>query len=128
MAVADPYAKFPLHTVVAPRDGNMDEEVHFSDLPDATRRLLHVLADAVGEKIKQHCKPEQRVITHIEGFGIPDHAHIVLFAAERSEGRQLYEPVAAGPLAIQHTLEVISFNPVEALALEEQLDRVAFRG
>ncbi len=125
MALADPFAKFPMHVVVAPREGMPDEEVYFSDLPRITKRLLHEVSDAVEEKIKQHCQPGQRVITHTEGFGIPDHAHIVLFAAERGEGQSLYVPCSAGALAVQHTLEIISFSPIEAQALEQRLDQVS---
>jgi diadenosine tetraphosphate (Ap4A) HIT family hydrolase len=126
MAVADPYAKFPMHVVVAPRDGRPGEDVRFSKLPRLTRRLLHEVADAVEQKIEDYLEPEQRVVTHTEGFGINDHAHIVLFAAIRGEGESLYDKAKlVSPLIIQHTLDVITFNPIEAMDLEQQLDQVS---
>jgi hypothetical protein len=125
MAVADPFAKFHLHVVVAPREGDPGKDVRFSKLPLLTKRLLHEVADAVEEKIERHIEPEQRVITHTEGYGIPDHAHIVLFAAKRGEGKDLWVPRSAGELAIEHTLNAISFNPNEAEMLDQRLAQVA---
>jgi hypothetical protein len=90
MAVADAFAKFPYQVVVAPKNGSAGEAVCFSDLPRYTKRTLHEVADAVEEKIAAQCGDAERVITHTEGFGVPDHAHIVLFGAERRQGEALY--------------------------------------
>jgi len=124
MAVADRYAKFPYQVVVAPKDGSFGETVRFSDLSRYTRRTLHEVADAVEEKIAAQCGDTQRVITHTEGFGVPDHAHIVLFAAERKQGEALYTGDSLGQLAVQNTLDVITFTPDEFQDLEKRLEGI----
>jgi diadenosine tetraphosphate (Ap4A) HIT family hydrolase len=124
MAAVDAFPRMPLQSVVAPQFGTKGQASHFNLLPTVTKRKLLEVADAVGQKILQHCTPEQRVITHIEGYGIDDHAHIVLFAAERKQGANLYIGETLGPIAVQHTLETIRFSPTEAEQLEARLDDI----
>ncbi|MGF7228760.1 MAG: hypothetical protein ACQR33_02125 [Candidatus Saccharibacteria bacterium] len=124
MAVADAFAKFPYQVVVAPKDGSAGEAVRFSDLSRHTKRTLHEVADAVEEKIAAQCGDTERVITHTEGFGVPDHAHIVLFAAERKQGEALYTGSPLGQLAVQNTLDVITFTPIEHRLLEARLEEI----
>ena len=124
MAVADAFAKFPYQVVVAPKNGSAGEAVRFSDLPRYTKRTLHEVADAVEEKIAAQCGDAERVITHTEGFGVPDHAHIVLFGAERRQGEALYTGSPLGQVAVQHTLEVITFTPIEHQLLEARLEEI----
>jgi hypothetical protein len=124
MAVADAFAKFPYQVVVAPKDGSAGKAVRFSDLSRHTKRTLHEVADAIEEKIAAQCGDTERVITHTEGFGVPDHAHIVLFAAERKQGEALYAGSPLGQLAVQNTLDVITFTPIEHRLLEARLEEI----
>ncbi|HWZ66074.1 MAG TPA: hypothetical protein VNX65_04795 [Patescibacteria group bacterium] len=124
MARPDLFPKFNLQVVVTPRNGSPGNLVRFSDLPRSTRLKLHMVADEVEEQIAEHCGPDQRVITHVEGFSVGDHPHVVLFRAERREGERLYTGSPLGPLAVQNTLEVITFTPVKAQLLEARLDEI----
>ena len=125
MAAVDTFPRLPLQSIVATRVGTKGVPAHFNLLPRPLKRKMFEVADAVGEKILQHCSPAQRAITHIEGYGVSDHPHIVLFAAERKQGTDLYAGESLGPIAVQHTLEAIRFNPAEAEELEARLDEIA---
>src|SRR5687768_7611405 len=85
MAAVDTFPKMPLQAVVAPRTGYKGQQAHFNLLPHPVKRKLLEVADAVGSKILQQCSINQRAITHIEGYGVEDHPHIVLFAAEKKQ-------------------------------------------
>lgn len=128
MVFADAFPRLPLQVVVATQYGTPGHEVHFSQLPRITRRRMHEVADAVEEKIFAECEPGQRVITHTEGFGVPDHPHIVLFAGERKQGESLYSGPVLGEMAVRHTLEAISFSTIDRMELEGRLSRVAQLG
>ncbi|MDX1766204.1 MAG: hypothetical protein R3313_04605, partial [Candidatus Saccharimonadales bacterium] len=124
MAIADIAPRLPLQVVVAHRSGYPGRDVGFSDLSTLHKRKLNEVAGAVGEKMAKHITEGQRVITHSEGFGVPDHPHIVLFAAARKEGERLYNGPPLGAIAVQNTIEVVKFTPVEAESLEARLDHV----
>ena len=118
--------KLPFHVVVAPHKGKPGEDVRFSDLPRNTRLMLHEVADTVEAKMSGLITPEQRIITHTEGFGVRDHAHIVLGAAEKGEGINLYTGESLGALALHQTIEAMTFSSQEAAALELRLDRLHY--
>jgi hypothetical protein len=124
MAAVDTFPRMPLQSVVATQYGTPGQPAHFNLLPQPVKRKLLEVADAIGAKILSNCTPDQRAITHIEGYGINDHPHIVLFAAERKQGAELYTGTNLGPLAVQRTLEVVRFNSVEAHELELRLDEL----
>jgi hypothetical protein len=65
MALADLYPKLPIQAVIAPSKGTKSEKVRFNALPATTRRKLHEVADAIGEKLLQYVDPDQDIITHI---------------------------------------------------------------
>jgi len=124
MAAIDTYPRMPLQCVVAPTVNDANVEGHFNRLPSGMRQKMHEVADTLGEKVLACCTSGQRPITHIEGFGVADHPHIVVFAAERGQGADLYTGANLGPVAVQHTLEVMRFTLEEATELEARLDQI----
>lgn len=124
MAAVDAFPRMPLQSVIAARFGTKGVQQHFNLLPRILKRKMHEVADAVGEKILRHCEPTQNVITHIEGRGVTDHAHIVVCAGEKDEGLNLYKGECLGLTAVQHTIEVIRFTHVESAELEARLDQI----
>lgn len=124
MALADPFPKLSLQTVIAPSEGLKGENVHFNTLPRSARRKLHEVSDAIGEKMATHLGPNERVVTHIEGFGVPDHAHIVMFAAERKEGEALYNGALLGEDVVRRTVELLRFNEEETAQLNQRLSHI----
>ncbi|MBC7581866.1 hypothetical protein H7097_03305 [Aeromicrobium sp.] len=100
MAALDPFPKFTDQFMVAPATGTPGKRAYFHDLAPTDRQKLHYVADAIGEvllrrnvdlDLKVEAEPSHRSpVEHIEGHGIPDHPHIVVFGAFRSEGGRLY--------------------------------------
>ena len=125
MAAVDTFPRLALQSVVAPRYGTPGTPAHFNLLPRPLKRKLFEVADAVAEKILHNCDPNQRTTTHIEGNGVKDHAHIVVYASEPKQGADLYTGEILGQLAVQHTLEVIRFSLEESADLEARLDEIA---
>jgi diadenosine tetraphosphate (Ap4A) HIT family hydrolase len=136
MALAALYPRLPLQVVVAPNEGEFGTHVHFSQLPRSTKRKLHEVADAMDEKMFTLLQKDQRVVTeivpprtesvttHTEGFGVPDHAHIVLFAAERKEGELQYNGAALGEDAVARTVKLMRFNQKETAQLNQRLSHL----
>lgn len=125
MAAVDAKPRLPLQSVIAPQHGTPGKPAHFNLLPTPTKLKMLEVADTLGRKMLQHCAPQQRAMTHIEGFGVADHAHIVMFAAERGQGADSYNTaINLGPIAVQHTIDVLRFTPVESAALEARLDAI----
>jgi hypothetical protein len=131
MALVSPFAKFEGNVVVAHKDGTPGAQQTIYDLDRVRRRQLHEVADVVGEVIlSRMCADSatRRPIEHVEGFALPDHAHIVLLAAVRGEGRNLYERMRnewseAGALdAVQESLR---FSDDEARMLDSELSAIA---
>ena len=124
MVVADIFPKLPLQVVIAPSTGEVGKIVHFSNLPRRTRLKLHEVSDAMGEKMLPLCDDNQRVITHTEGVGVPDHAHIVKFIAEPGHGQRLYNGRQLGNLAVQDAVRLLTFSEEETRLLEDHLDEI----
>jgi hypothetical protein len=124
MAVADAFPKMPLQVVVAPAFGKAGEEVHFYDLELGKQRQLLEVGLAVGSKILDHCMPGQRSMFTLEGFAVKDHAHLVYYAGERGQGIDRYTGQVLGEAAVQQTMELITFEPVEADLLEARLNQI----
>jgi hypothetical protein len=126
MAAVDAFPRLPLQAVVAPQFGTKGKPAHFNALPPEMRRKLHEVADTVGGMIMQRCEEGQRAMTHIEGFGVSDHPHIVLFAAEQGQGANLYDKtVKLGNSAVEHALNILRLTEDEAAALERRLDKLS---
>ncbi len=123
MAVADAFPKFPYHTVLFPREGE-DQKVHVHKLARAEAHKLYAVKHAIGAKILEHCDDEQRIVDHTEGFAVPNHAHIVLFAALRGEGKALYDKAILpnSEEIIEQTIRDITLSEHEGAALEDELD------
>ncbi len=126
MAIADRFPRMPLQVVVAPSSGTPHKDQHFYDLGLDQQRKLLELGLIVGSKILNHCTPNQRSMFTLEGFAVKDHAHLVYYAGERGQGIDRYTGGILGDEAVQRTIEVVSFSPVEAEQAEArlaQLDR-----
>jgi diadenosine tetraphosphate (Ap4A) HIT family hydrolase len=128
MALADLYPKLLPQIVVAPKDGKKGEVVHLHNLPPILRLRLHHVADTVAEKVQAYIDEQYTddyVITHIEGRGVKDHAHIVVGAGEAKEGVALYVGASLGESAVQRTIELLRFNDEETAKLNHQLSRIS---
>jgi hypothetical protein len=125
MAIADPFPKMPLQVVVAPAIGELDGEAHFNNLAVKTQRKLVEVGFAVGSKILENCGAGQRSMFTLEGFGVNNHVHLVYYAGERGQGIDRYTGPCLGEQAVQQTLELIQFAPVEAELLEARLDQIS---
>jgi len=131
IALADPYPKLPLQMVIAPSEGSAGMNVHFAELPRSMKRRLHEVSDAFGEKMLTVLSQDQRAIVdevsgqephvHIEGFGIRDHAHIVMFGAERRQGERLYNGTSLGEDTVRRTVELMKFTAEETARLNQRL-------
>lgn len=128
MAAADRFPKLRLQSVIAPKEGASGQEASIYSYPEEMQLKLFVVASALGRKMLDNCVDGERVITHIEGFNIPNHPHIVMFAAVRNAGVGLYSPGPQSEVFLnsrfEDTLEVMRFTPVEAKELEARLDEV----
>jgi len=124
MAIADAFPKMPLQVVVAPAHGNPGKETSFYEMPITTQRKLLEVGLAIGSKILDHCRPEQRSMFTLEGFAVKDHPHIVYYAGERGEGINRYTGMCLGDLAVQQTAELIMFTPVESELINARLDQI----
>lgn len=91
VALVDRYPKFIGQVVVFPHAGRPGENVAPYDLPTGTRIGLDYLSHVVQSRMSSQF-PRGRIIRHEEGFAVPDHPHVVLFPAERGQGKRLYEP------------------------------------
>jgi diadenosine tetraphosphate (Ap4A) HIT family hydrolase len=128
MALADLYPKLLPQVVIAPKDGKKGEVVHLHSLPPILRLRLHHVADTVAEKIQTYIDEQYTddyVITHIEGRGVKDHAHIVVGAGEAKEGVALYTGASLGEDVVRRTVEFLRFNEEEAARLNRQLARIS---
>ena len=123
-AAVDAFPRLPYQCVVAPFYGNPGKPAHFNNLDPQLQMKLFLVASAIGQKVLRHCTDQQRAVTHIEGFGITDHPHILVFAAERKQGANLYTGENLGLVAVQNTIEAIRFLPEEAQELEARLREV----
>lgn len=135
MIVADTMPKFTYQVVVAPSSGSAENDAHFYRLPLAVRQALHLLADAVALKIlelssQQATKElrddaidsDDRVVTHIEGFAVRRHPHIVVFGGvERGESKRLHYDTTLGSAAVQNTIQNIVFTDAEVKDLEAKI-------
>ncbi|MDB5185606.1 MAG: hypothetical protein JWL85_129 [Candidatus Saccharibacteria bacterium] len=124
LAAVDIKPKFPLQVVVALRYGTPGERADFDALPSYMKKRLHTVADFLGQKILANCTEEQRVIRHTEGFGVPDHPHITLFAAERGQGKDLYNGEPLGLEVVENTLKVLKFTDTQPAELEAELGQI----
>ncbi|HET8709532.1 MAG TPA: hypothetical protein VFL85_04625, partial [Candidatus Saccharimonadales bacterium] len=125
MAVADAFPKLPLQLVVAPKHGSDMEQAAFEDLPVFTRLVLHTVADAMQAKIRRYCTLGQMPVRHIEGRGVPNHPHIVLFAGEKGQGKDLYTGQLLGQTAVRSTMQSLRLLHNERAELNAQLDQLA---
>lgn len=123
MAV-DPFAKLPLQSVIAPTTGSAGQESHFDELPFRTQLKLHAASSFIGKKMLELCEPGERVIKHIEGFGVPDHPHIVTYVAERGQGRDLYDGSFIGAAAVAPATEQLRLNDDEVDELDGLLTTI----
>jgi hypothetical protein len=122
MAAVDAYPRLALQVIVAPRDGEYGNKLHFHSLDPVIRGKMRIVADVMGAKMLENCDADQRVIEHVEGFNIDNHAHMLLAVARRSEGALLYTGPDLGAVAVQNTLQVLRFTPEEEFALEARLN------
>lgn len=60
----------------------------------------------------------------LEGFAVKDHPHLVHYAGERGQGIDRYTGQCLGDIAVQRTLELITFTPIESEILEARLDQI----
>lgn len=126
-ALVDPFRKLPGTIVVIPKEATPDAEHHLADLPPSRRMQLALVCQEFGKKIIEHAGV--RAIEHVEGYGVPDHAHIVIFPAAKGEGKALYEKVGlpeqpALDNELDNTLEQFGIVSVEAEILRRKLDLV----
>lgn len=121
MAFPDVYPKFPYQVVVAPRYGDPGGKVDIFSLPEEMQERLNTLTIEVGRKLLELCEPDQRIVVHSEGFAVTDHAHNVLFPANRGEGVKIYEKGNLGPTVVEDTLRVVRFTPEESRRVDAKL-------
>jgi diadenosine tetraphosphate (Ap4A) HIT family hydrolase len=126
-ALVDPFRKLPGTIVVIPKEGTPGREQHLAHLPSTRLMQVALVCQAFGQKIVE--QTGLRSIEHTEGYGVPDHAHTVIFAAERGEGRALYEKVDLPEPEILNTelddtLERLAIVGVEAVLLRRKLDLI----
>lgn len=124
MVVVDPYPRMPLQVVVAPADGTPGKEQHFHDLSVEQQRKLWEVGMIVGAKIMRQCFPGQREMFTLEGFAVPDHAHIVYYAGSRGQGINRYSGPILGEEAVERTRQAMAFTEYESELLDRRLDRV----
>lgn len=96
VALVDRYPKFVGQVVVFPQEGRPGEDIAPYDLPARTRLGLDYLSHVVQSRMRTRF-PQGRIVRHEEGFAVPDHPHVVLYPAQRGEGRKLYEPSGFEP-------------------------------
>lgn len=125
MAFVDPFPRMPLSVVVAPTRGTPGENAHFYDLDLVMQRRIMEVGFFVGRKILDRCGPDQRAMFTLEGFGVPDHAHVVHYAGVRGQGADRYDGVDLGPEAVDAAYRALAFAPYETELLNMHLERVA---
>jgi len=140
MALIDPFAKFKHHVVIAPAEGAPGTIAYFQELDPSRQSQLRYVSDQVGRLIFNRFGsvtgnrelPDRRVVDHTEGFAVPDHPHIVVFSARRTEGARLYGHDPKSERALEtynntpHELDAMQdslvFDPDYKLAVEQGLD------
>jgi hypothetical protein len=124
----DPFRKLPGTVVVVPREGTPGKDAYLHDLPAHRLDQMSRVRVAFGRKML--AITGVRPIEHVEGYGVPDHAHVVMFPAARGEGRALYESVerpGAEELEaeLDTTLALYGMRGEEAAGLRQRLTVLA---
>jgi hypothetical protein len=123
-AAIDPYSKQQFGTVVYPHEATSGTEDHlFAGTMERTLRIMTV-AHLVGNKILRLARragadevvPPVRTLMRVDGFAIPDHAHVVMGAAERGAA-----PIDADPAELDRRWEALRFTEEEAATADQQL-------
>jgi hypothetical protein len=110
--------KFVGEVVVFPSTGYPGQDVGLFDLDTHVRLGVELVAHTIGQKMMRAFGVDKKVIEHDEGFGVPNHPHAVVFAAQRGEGARLYELSRLNP-------DQVYFELVqEMLALDERTTRL----
>ena len=126
--VADAFPKFPDQVVLIPRDGvTGNEKASISDLSLKTRMGLVSLMSCLDKKMSTFSGvPEVRAISHVEGFAVPNHPHIVMFPALRGESIDFFKPSRHADeevrkMLVARTLKNLALTDVEKAKLDKEL-------
>lgn len=120
-AWVDPFRKLRGTVVVVPREGTPGVDAFVHDLPDHRQDQMTRVRNALTRKMLT--VTGLRPIEHVEGYGVPDHAHFVLCPAARGAGSALYERVELPEEAeLNETLAQFGVYGTEAAHLGRRLD------
>lgn len=131
-ALLDPFSPLLHGVVVYPHGATAGEAAHFSALPYSERAIVGLVAHAVGKKLLAiagvegpESGPESlRVLERVDGFAVPDHAHVVLgIAARGAEPRS--RPT---PDQLNESWAKLGLDEGESAILDRQLDCQAALG
>lgn len=124
-AWVDPFRKLPGTIVVVPLEGTPKVSAYVHDLPEHRQHQMTLVRNAITRKML--AETGLRPIEHTEGYGVDDHAHVVVFPAERGAGKALYEQVPRPDeetleAELDRTLGLYGIRGVEADLLGQRLD------
>lgn len=136
-AVVDRFRKLKYTSVVFPDEGTPQRTALVANLPPSRAYGLFAVTQAISAKILKITgtmpapyidgkPPEGRTVpvSHIEGFGVADHPHIVLFPGKRGEGKRLYEADVPQPTPeeLDEVWSTLLLTGSDKEALELQLE------
>ena len=129
--LADVFPKFPDQVVLIPRDGMpKNNNASMSDLDLKTQMGISCLISCMDEKMSIFSGvPEARAITHIEGFAVPNHPHVVMFPALRGESIDFFKPSRhtdeeVRQMLVARTLKNLALTKEEKNGLDEEIQRI----
>lgn len=131
--LADAFPKFPDQVVIIPRDGlAKNEKASISDLDPKIALAMFCLMQFMSEKMASFSGLSGvRAVTHIEGFAVPNHPHMVMFPALRGESQELHKPSRYNSedvrkLLVERTLKNLALTKQEKEVLDTQLGLLSF--
>lgn len=128
VVLVDRYPKFLGQVVLFPTEGYPGQDLELYELPDDIVTPLDHLTRVIQRRMRAaYPQSGLRMIRHEEGYAVPDHPHTVLFPAERTKGKSLYEPSLLTPdqsyfKEVQRTLML---DQAQKIIVDERLKMLA---
>jgi len=124
-ALADTSPRLPYQSLAVPFRAFAEGEQVIGDMPAIVRLSVSAVSHALQRKIQELCEPGQLALTHTEGYGVPTHAHILVYQSYmQKSGVDLYEGPVLPEWRVERTLAALSFTATERDALLEELDGI----
>ena len=125
VALVDRFPKFDGQVVIFPSHGQPGQETAPYNLPPSLRLGMDYLTHVIQTRMSSRY-PKGRIIRHEEGFAVPDHPHVVLFPAQRGEGKKLYEPSQFEPdkSYYRETQRLLQLESDQKRIVDEKLKRL----